>query len=254
MTYLDPNSFVPQYHLEDRSDRLRACWPGLVAIARTERATKDDVFHELAPLPGGFFVAGAGEARAASLVRSDVMAHLVAGTDLKEALWRGLGIDRSDALDASACYTSFDPVEATFRLEGVGSHLTAVHFTTCSIRLLHTSTEREGGTTTLLTLRPGEALALIAHPRAWSKQVLSAMHGAWFDDAGPSTPHDLDILSAAVDEVAGPSASVLLLRQDAAGTPDGDGGDASLTPTTATSPPWTPEDAEFLERLMGCPA
>jgi len=120
MTYLDPTSLLPQYETDGPSDQLRACWPGLVAVARTKEAAKRDVFHELSPLPGGFFLAGVGATCQDARIRDEVFAHLSAGTDLKEALQIVMRSDASCGNGASACYVHFDPIEATLRVEGWG--------------------------------------------------------------------------------------------------------------------------------------
>src|SRR5579863_4721935 len=109
MTYLDPTSLLPQYETDVHRDQLRACWPGLVAVARTMAATEHDVFHELSPLPGGFFLAGVGEANHHPQIREEVLALVSAGTDLKEALRVVLRSDVSCGIGESACYGSVRP-------------------------------------------------------------------------------------------------------------------------------------------------
>jgi hypothetical protein len=252
MTYLDPNSLLPQYECEHHHDRLRACWPGLVAIARRKGAATRDVFHELAPLPGGFFLAGVGEAEDGSVLRNEVLAHVVAGADLKQAVRLGLRIDQTDAFGASACYASFDPIEATMRLESAGLHVSAVHLSAGTARSVRTATELEVGTPTLLALRPGEVLALIAHPRGWTKQVLSTIQRALPEHAITLTARDLHDLCTALDDLAGPTANLVFYRQEATGSSDGDGGKDSLMPTRDLNPNWTVNDLEFLDRLTGC--
>jgi hypothetical protein len=251
MTYLDPNPLLPQY--ETNNDELRACWPGLVAIARTKSSAKHDVFHELSPLPGGFFLAGVGEATDGSDLREKVLAHLMAGADLKEALRIALRSDATCALRASACYVHFDPLEATMRIESAGQHVSAIYFISGSGGLLRTGTRFESGTPVTLALRPGEALALIAHPRAWEKHVLSAVHHALPEDGVTLTEAELQDLCAVLDDVAGPSARLLLYRQDAAGTSDGGRRKDSLVPAGELDPIWTPEDFEFLDRMACSP-
>jgi hypothetical protein len=251
MTYLDPNSLLPQY--ETDSDGLRACWPGLVALARTKRSARHDVFHELSPLPGGFFLAGVGEATNASDLREEVLAHLVAGADLKEAVRAAHRSDPTSALGASACYVHFDPLEATMRIEGAGPHVSAIHFIAGSGSLLQTAEQFEGGTAVTLALRPGEALALLAHPRTWEKDVLSAVHHALPKDGITLTEADVQDLCAALDDVADPSARLLLYRQEAAGTSDEGGRKDFLMPAGDMNPVWTREDLEFLDRMACSP-
>jgi hypothetical protein len=102
-------------------------------------------------------------------------------------------------------------------------------------------------------LRPGEALALIAHPRAWDKHVLSAIHQALPEDSAILTERDIQGLCAELDAMPGPSARVLLYRQDGAGAPNLSGSKDSLLPSGDTDPHWTPEDLEFLERIACSP-
>ena len=252
MTYLDPNFLLPQY--DNDSDQLRACWPSLVAVARTKSAPSHDVFHELSPLPGGFFLAGVGEASVGSHLREEVQAHLVAGADLKEAVRIGLRSDTDCAYGASACYAHFDPLEATMRIESAGRpHVSAIYFTAGSGSLLRTSIQSEGGTPVALALRPGEAIALIAHPRAWDKHVLSAVHHALPEDAAKLTEADVQNLCTALDDITGPSARLLLYRHDGAGTTYGGGRKDSLMPAGELNPTWTREDLEFLDRLAFSP-
>ena len=251
MTYLDPNSLLPLY--ETDSDELRACWPGLVAVARAKCSTKHDVFHELSPLPGGFFLAGVGEATYGSDLREEILAHLVAGADLKEAVQIAIRSDATSALGASVCYVHFDPLEATMRIESAGPHVSAIYFTAGSGSLLRTATHFEGGTPVTLALRPGELLALIAHPRAWEKHVLSAVHHALPENAHTLTEADVQDLCAVLDNVAGPSARLLLYRQDGAGTSDEGGRKDSLMPAGEMNPIWTREDLEFLDRMACSP-
>jgi hypothetical protein len=253
MTYLDPNSLLPQYETDVHSDQPRACWPGLVAVARTKWAEKHDVFHELSPLPGGFFLAGVGEAGDGSHIREEILAHVTAGTDLKEALRLALRSDRTCALDASACYVHLDPLEATMRIESAGPHVSAISLIAGSGRLLRPATELEGGSTTTLALRPGEALALIAHPRAWYKHVLSAIHQALPEDSVILTEREIEGLCAALDAEPGPSARLLLHRQEGAGAPNSGGGKDSLLPAGDTDPGWTTDDLEFLDRMACSP-
>jgi hypothetical protein len=249
MTYLDPNSLLPEYETAPDSDQLRASWPGLVAVARTKQGATHDVFHELSPLPGGFFLAGVGVTGDRLHLREEVLAHLAAGADLKAAMRIALKADSADALGASACYVHFDPLEATMRIESAGPHVSAIYLTAGWGRQLQTAQELDRGTPTTLALRPGEALALVAYPRAWDKHVLSAVHRALPEDAVTLTEADVMDLSAVLDDIAGPSAKFLLYRQDAAGTSDGGGRKDSLMPAGEMNPIWTREDLEFLDRM-----
>lgn len=249
MTYLDPNSLLPRYEADGDTDQLRACWPGLVAVAKSNWAAKHDVFHELSPLPGGFFLAGVGEAGDGSHLREEVLAHLVAGADLREALRTALRSDLTHSLRTSACYVHFDPLEATVRIESAGPHVSAIHVTAGSGRLLRTAAELERATPMTLALRPGEALALIAHPRAWAKHVLAAIHHALPEDGVTLTEDDVQALCAVLDDIAGPSARFLLYRQDAVGSSERGGHKDSLLPAGDLNPIWTPEDHEFLDRM-----
>jgi hypothetical protein len=249
MTYLDPSSVIPQYETDRESDQLRACWPGLVAVARTRKVAKRDVFHELSPLPGGFFLAGVGEGNRLSHVREEVLAHVGAGADLKEALRIALGGDSSCGIASSACYAHFDPLEATIRIEGVRQRTSAIHLTAGSGLLLRPFSEIRNWRPMTITLRPGEALALIAHPRAWDKHVLSAIHQALPEDSGTLTESELQVLCAALDALPDPMSRLVLYRQDGAGTPHSGGSKDSLMPAGKLDPLWTPDDLEFLDRM-----
>lgn len=234
MTYLDPNAMVPQYEAD--RDELRACWPDLVAVATTPRAAQYAVFHELSPLPGGFFLAGVGEAVERPHLRDELLAHVTAGADLKEALRMALGGEATQSLGASACYVHFDPLEATLRIESAGPHVSAIYLTAGASTLLRTATESDGGTPTTLVLRPGEALALLARPRAWEKHVLSAVHRALPNDTISFTDANVRDLCAVLEDVEGPSAMLVLYRRDAAGTTEGGGRGDSLMPAGEMSP------------------
>jgi hypothetical protein len=249
MTYLDPTSLLPQYETEGHGDQLRACWPGLVAVARTKKVAKHDVFHELSPLPGGFFLAGVGEADHVSHIREEVLAHVSAGADLKQALRIALRSDNRFGIGASASYAHFDPLEATLRLEGLGPHVSAIHLSAGSGLLLRPTTEIQDGRPMTIALRPGEALALIAHPRTWDKHVLSAIHQALPEDSVILTEREIQELCAVLDAMPGPSARLLLYRQDGAGAPNAGGSKDSLMPAGDMDPCWSPEDLDFLDRM-----
>ena len=245
MTYLDPTSLLPQYQTEGPSDQLRACWPGLVAVARTKGAAKYNVFHELSPLPGGFFLGGVGETNRDAHFREEVVAHVSAGTELKEALRVAMRSDVRGGNGASACYVHFDPIEATLRIEGMGPHVTAIHLTAGSALILRLTTEIKHGRPTTFALRPGEALALIAHPRIWEKYVLSAIHQVLPDDSIILTEDDIQGLCAVLDALPDPVSRLLLHRQDGAGAPQSGGSRDSLMPAGEMNPFWTSQDQEF---------
>lgn len=249
MTYLDPTSLLPQYETDGPSDQLRACWPGLVAVARTKEAAKHDVFHELTPLPGGFFLAGVGATSQDAHIREEVFAHASAGTNLKEALRIAMRTHVSCGNGASACYVHFDPIEATLRIESMGPHVSAIHLTTGSGLILRPTAEIEDGRPTTIALRPGEALALIAHPRIWDKHVLSAIHQVLPDDSIVLTEGEIHRLCAVLDVLPAPLSRLLLYRQDGAGAPKSGGSKDSLMPAGDMDPFWTPGDQEILDRM-----
>lgn len=249
MTYLDPSSLIPQYETDGQSDQLRACWHGLVAIARAKSAAKHGVFHELSPLPGGFFFAGVGTTGQGAHVREDVFAHMSAGADLKQALRIAMRNDESFGNGASACYVHFDPIEATLRIEGMGPHVSAIHLTAGSGLILRPTTEIEDGRPMTIAMRPGEALALIAHPRIWDKHVLSAIHQVLPDDSIVLTEGEIQGLCAVLDALPDPVSTLLLYRQDGAGAPKSGGSKDSLMPAGDMDPFWTSEDQELLDRM-----
>jgi hypothetical protein len=172
-----------------------------------------------------------------------------AGADLKQALRIALGSDSSCGFGSSACYAHFDPLEATLRIEGVGPHVSAIHLTAGSGLLLQPATETQNVRPMTIALRPGEALALIAHPRAWDKHVLSAMHEALPEDSVILTEREIQGLCAVLDAMPGPSARLLLYRQDGAGAPNAGGSKDSLMPAGDMDPGWTPDDLDFLDRM-----
>ena len=248
MTYLDPTSLLPQYETDGPGDQLRACWPGLMAVARTKEAAKHDVFHELSPLPGGFFLAGVGATSQDAHIREEVFAHVSAGTDLREALRIAVRSGVSCDNGVSTCYAHFDPIEATLRIEALGPHVSAIHLTTGSGLLLRPTTEIEDGRPMTIALRPGEALALIAHPHIWDKHVLSAIHQVLPDDSITLTEGEIQGLCAVLDALPDPVSWLLLYRQNGAGAPKPGGGKDSLMPGDM-DPYWTPEDLDFLDRM-----
>jgi hypothetical protein len=251
MTFLDPTTLLPRYENDAGSDQMRACWPGLVAVARTPSvAAKCGAFHELSPLPGGFFLGGVGCVDDGSRFREQVLAHLSAGTDLEEALCTAVRSPSTMSLSASACYARFDPLEATFRIEGVGPHVSAAHLTAGRGRLLPKSFEDGGGPVTV-ALRPGEALALVAHPRAWDKHVLAAVIQALPEDFVAMTEVQFEHLSAVLDAIPGPSARLLLYRSDGAGAPKIGSSEDLLMPTGELNVSWTDADREFIDELAG---
>jgi hypothetical protein len=187
-----------------------------------------------------------------SRFREQVLAHVSAGVDLEEALRTAFRSVPALGHGASACYARFDPLEATLRIEGAGPHISAVHLTAGSTRLLPKSLE-SGGAPITLALRSGEALALIAHPRAWDKHVLAAIHRALPEDFVDLTEDKLRELGAALDAIPGPSAILLLYRSDEAGAPNTGKSHDLLMPTGELSTSWTEADTGWLEELADIP-
>ena len=139
------------------------------------------------------------------------------------------------------------------RIERAGPHVSAIYFISGSGSLLRTGTRFESGTPVTLALRPGEALALIAHPERGKSTCSQRSTTHCPTDGVTLTEADLQDLCAVLDDVAGPSARLLLYRQDAAGTSDGGRRKDSLMPAGELDPIWTPEDLEFLDRMAGSP-
>lgn len=102
-----------------------------------------------------------------------------------------------------------------------------------------------------VALRPGEALALIAHPRAWDKHVLATIHQALPEDVGDLTEDKLQELGGVLDGIPGPLARLLLYRSDDAGTAATDSLRDRLMPTGGLRTPWTDADLDFLDQLAG---
>jgi hypothetical protein len=185
-----------------------------------------------------------------SRFREQVLAHVSAGADLEEALGTAFRSPSAMSHGASACYARFDPLEATFRIEGVGPHVSAVHLTAGRGTLLPKSVEA-GGAPITAALRPGEALALIAHPRAWDKHVLAALHRALPEEFVSMTEGQFQHLSRVLDSIPGPSARLLLYRSDQAGASTMGGTQDLLMPTGELNASWTDADLEFMDELAG---
>jgi hypothetical protein len=152
-------------------------------------------------------------------------------------------------MGVSASYVHFDPLEATLRIESFGQQVSAVHLIAGSARLLRPTLESERSAPITLALRPGEALALVAHSQAWGKHVLSAIHRALPNDSAILTDEIVRELSAALDAIPGPSARLLLYRRDATGTPNTGGNKDCGMPASEMHPTWTREYCEFLDRM-----
>lgn len=247
MTPHDPTLLLPRYETDRSGDELRACWPGLAVAAIREGRPTPGVFHELAPLPGGFFVAGVGHVDDGSSFREEVLAHVLAGADLQDAL-RNAPLTPQN--ETSACYVRFDPLDATFRIECLGSHVSALHVTADSERVLGRSVDTRRRTPTLLTLRAGESLVLVAHPQVSDEDVLAVARATL--SSTDCRLGGLEMRPAAADLAAGlgPSAILWFSRTDAS-SPTHSGSACNPTAGTGLDPTWSIPDLEYCDGLTG---
>lgn len=246
MTPHDPTLLLPRYETDGAGGELRACWPGLAVAAIRQGTPTPGVFHELAPLPGGFFIAGVGNVDDRSSFREEVLAHVLAGTDLYDAL-RSAHLASQN--ETSACYVRFDPLDATFRIECLGPHVSALHLTADSERILGESTDTRRGAQTVVTLRAGEALVLVAHPRARDEDVPAARATLSSSDC---LLRGLKLRQAPAGLAAGfgPSAILWFSRTDAT-SPTHSGGECPPLSAVGLDATWSTADLEFFDGLTG---
>ena len=96
---------------------------------------------------------------------------MIAGGELGESVRNALRATD----DGEVGYVEFDPAGDTLQLCGFGPSVSAVHVSAGMARLLHVGLETEGDRPQPFTLRPGEALVLVAHPRIWARHLLAAV-------------------------------------------------------------------------------
>ena len=198
---------------------MQARWPGLVAAARSSSPSSTRrTFYEFAPLPGGLFLAGVGHEPGAvdepSSLREQILGHLEAGQDLGESMRNVSRTWGREDQQHGICYALFDPDQATLRMCGSGLQISAVHTTIDSTRLVRFGMETARAAVSPFVLRPGEALLLVAHPRAWDKCVLPVVDRSTakgLDDLGR---HDVLGLLGRIEILlqSGGSASVVIYR------------------------------------------
>ena len=176
MTLLDPISQLPEYDIPEDGCGVQARWPDLVVAARRSASNSGHrAFFEFAPLPGGSYLAGVGHEQASSgeqcMVREQILGQLIAGSDLGESVRNAL----RESDDTEVGYVQFHPAGDTLKLCGFGSTVSALHVSTGLARLLHVGLEVSGDSPQPFSLRPGEALVLVAHPRVWARHLLAAV-------------------------------------------------------------------------------
>ncbi len=159
---------------------MRARWPGLVAAARSSSPTsKRRAFYEFAPVPGGHFLVGVGHEPGGSdepsFFREQILGQLEAGHELGESVCNVSRTWGSQDQQSGICYALFDPDQPTLQMSGSGTEISAIQVTVNSTRLVRFGAETAQGLPSHFVLRPGEALLLVAHPRAWGKHVLSVV-------------------------------------------------------------------------------
>jgi hypothetical protein len=133
---------------------------------------------------------------------------MVAGGDLGESVRNAIG-----AIDGSEVgYVQFDPAGDTLQLCGFGPTVSALHVTNGSVRLLDVGLEVECHRRQPFTLRAGEALVLVAHPRIWARHLLAAMDHVLsrdLDGLDESDAHELCLRLEAVLAGTGLSSVVI---------------------------------------------
>ena len=176
MTLLDPISQLPEYEIPEDGCGVQARWPELVVAARRSASNSEHrCFFEFAPLLGGSYLAGVGHERASSgepcVVREQILGQVIAGTRLGESVRNAL----RDSDDSQVGYVQFDPAGDTLELCGFGPSVSAVHVSAGVAQLLHVGLEVAGDGPQPFKLHPGEALVLVAHPRAWARHLLTTV-------------------------------------------------------------------------------
>jgi hypothetical protein len=213
MTAFDPASCPPSYETSEDGDHIRASWPALVTYTRSQQNPESGVFSEFSPLPGGLFLAGVGHIGDPSLrtrFREEVLAYALAGSNPSESLWTVLDTKHSLDNDSSACYVRFDPVDATLRIEGYGSEISTIRLVSTAEALIPAGFETQSLRVGLLTLYPGEALVLIAHPNASPDQVSAAIREVLRREwVNLRDMEDVSGLWLALDATLGPTACLL---------------------------------------------
>ena len=241
---------------------MQARWPGLVAVARSSSPTSERrTFYEFAPLPGGLFLAGVGHEPGGSdelsFLREQILARLEAGHDLGESVRNASRkSSRKDQL-YGICYALFDPDLATLQMSWSGMQSSAIHVTANSTRLVRLGAETvQGSTASRLVLRPGEAVLLVAHPRAWDKHLLPVVDQSVVKDVDDLGQHDVLGLCGSIETLLqeGGSASLVIYRMppdpDAVHLHDRPPGAAGFSRTLEDlDVSLTSSDLEFLEEL-----
>ncbi len=242
---------------------MQARWPGLVAAARSSSPiSKRRTFYEFAPLPGSHFLAGVGHepdgSDEPSFLREQILGQLEAGHDLGESVRNVSRTWGRNDQQHGICYALFDPDQATLQMSGSGRHISAIQVTVDSTRLVRFGSETAQESPSPFVLRPGEALLLVAHPRAWDKHVLSVVDRSVAKDLDDLGQHDILGLCERIETLlqAGGSASVVIHRMppdpDAVCLHDGPAGTAGFMRTLGDlDGSLTSSDLEFLEELVG---
>ncbi len=233
---------------------MQARWPGLVAAARSSVPTsKGRTFYEFAPLPGGHFLVGVGHEPCGSddpsFLREQILGQLEAGDDLCESVRNVSRTWSRKEQQHGICYALFDPDQATLLMCGSGWQISAIQVTVNSTRLVRFGAETAQGSASHFVLRPGEALLLVAHPRAWDKHVLSVVDRSVAKDLDDLGQHDVLGLCGRIETLlqAGGSACLVIYRMPPDPTrfvstmaPAGTAGFTTTTTRSGAPPPPPP--------------
>jgi len=209
----------PEYESPVDGCEIQVRWPELVATACSSSLTSEfPVFYECAPLPGGLFLAGVGYVKPGPgsvwdrSLRETVLARMVAGHDLAESVRTSALEFRLDLNDASVCYAVVDPSHGRVQWCQCGAQTSILHIVGGVASPARRALGR-GEAPGSLALRPGEALLIVAHPRAWDKYLLGAVDQNLRTGADQLAERDALRLCGHVQSlVEGESASILLYK------------------------------------------
>ena len=220
MKTLTPIFHDPEYERPQHGCEIQARWPDLVATARSSSLTSEvPVFYEFASLPGGYFLSGVcywkarGDMQPDHSLREAILGRMIAGYGLSESIRGSIEECGCDSRVTSVRYALVDPSTARVALCGYGGHTSAFHIVNGITRPLDPPWQSGHAAPRHLTLAPGDALLLAAHPGSWNKFALCTVDRAL--DAGRDrlSEHEaLQLCVRAQDAVVGDSASVVLYR------------------------------------------
>jgi len=220
MKTLTPIFHDPEYERPHPGCEIQARWPDLVATARSSSLTSEiPVFYEFASLPGGFFLSGVGYRKARPEIQPDhslreaILGRMIAGYGLSESIRGSIEECGCDSGDASIRYAVVDPSTARVELCGYGVHTSALHIANGITRPLGLPWKSGQAIPRHVTMYPGDALLLAAHPGTWNKFALCTVDQALDADGERLSEHEaLHLCVRAQEATVGDSASVVLYR------------------------------------------